>query len=119
MRKNQRVNVLAIDHVYAHAVLRQANMTKCPFCLADLKRGAVVCRNCDARRGFHMFGPMPDRPVIAWIKGLILPALAVMGSLVAWLYKPSPIWLAAAGFALFVAALGVRRLIEGSRWFHF
>jgi hypothetical protein len=94
-------------------------MTRCPFCSANLDRSAVVCGNCDARRGFHMFGSTPDRPLTAWIKGLILPVIVIMSSLLGWLYKPSPVWFAAGGFALFVAALGVRRLIEGSRWFHF
>ena len=66
-----------------------------------------------------MFGPTPDRPAVAWFKGLFLPTGAVLASLAAWVFTPSPVWLAAAGFGLFVAALGVRRLLEGSRWFHF
>jgi hypothetical protein len=63
-----------------------------------------------------MFGGTPDGPVMAWIKGLILPALAVVGCLVAWVFKPSPVWFGAAGVALFAGVLGVRRLIEGSQW---
>lgn len=92
-------------------------MTRCPFCSADLERGAVVCPDCDARRGFQMFGSSPDGLIIAFIKGLILPAIVLVGSLVAWVFKPSPIWLGVAGFAIFVGVLGLRRLTEGSRWF--
>lgn len=92
-------------------------MTRCPFCLTDIEHGAVVCPSCDARRGFLMFGSSPDGPIIAFIKGLILPAIVLVGSLVVWVFKPSPIWLGAAGFAIFVGVLGVRRLIGGSRWF--
>ncbi len=94
-------------------------MVRCPFCSASLPRGAVVCSNCNARRGFEMFGPMPDSPMHAWLKGLILPAMVVALSLIGFALNPSPVWVAAAGFALFVAALGLRRLLEGSRWFHF
>lgn len=94
-------------------------MTRCPFCTAALPRHAVVCSNCNARRGFEMFGPMPDRPMVAWLKGLLLPVAAILASLAGYVLNPSPIWFAAAGFGLFVAALGLRRLLEGSRWFHF
>jgi hypothetical protein len=94
-------------------------MTRCPFCSATLPRHAVVCSNCDARRGFEMFGPVPDRPAVAWLKGLFLPVAAITASLIGHFLNPSPIWFAAAGFGLFVAALGLRRLLEGSRWFHF
>jgi hypothetical protein len=66
-----------------------------------------------------MFGPVPDRPATAWLKGLFLPIAAVLASLAGYVFNQSPIWFAAAGFGLFVAALGVRRLLEGSRWFHF
>ncbi len=65
-----------------------------------------------------MFGPTPEAPAAAWIKGFILPSIAIAACLAGYLLNPSPIWFAAAGFALFVATLGVRRLIEGSRWFH-
>lgn len=94
-------------------------MIRCPFCSASLSRNAIACPECNARRGFEMFGPTPDRPIIAWLKGLLLPVVAVLACAVGFVYKPSPIWFAAAGFGLFVAALGVRRLLEGSRWFHF
>lgn len=94
-------------------------MTRCPFCSANLPRHAVVCSNCDARRGFEMFSPIPDRPLAAWLKGLFLPAAAILACLLGYFLNPSPIWIAAAGFGLFVAALGLRRLLEGSRWFHF
>lgn len=94
-------------------------MTTCPFCSTQLSRSAIVCAHCNARRGFEMFGPMPDRPLAAWMKGLILPALVVMACTIGHIAQPSPVWLAGAAFALFVATLGVRRLLEGSRWFHF
>jgi hypothetical protein len=66
-----------------------------------------------------MFGPVPDRPAVAWLKGLLLPVAAIVASLIGYLLNSSPIWFAAASFGLFVAALGLRRLLEGSRWFHF
>lgn len=66
-----------------------------------------------------MFGPVPERPAVAWLKGLFLPVTAVVASLVGYFFNSSPIWFAAASFGLFVAALGLRRLLEGSRWFHF
>ena len=94
-------------------------MVRCPFCSASLERGAVVCGAYNARRGFEMFGPMPDTPVRAWLKGLVLPAIVIVGSLGGFFVSPSPVWLATAGFALFVAMLAAPRLMAGSRWFHF
>jgi hypothetical protein len=65
-----------------------------------------------------MFGPMPERPLVAWMMGLFLPAGALLGCLLGWLVAPSPVWFLAAGFAMLIAVLAAPRLLHGSRWFH-
>jgi hypothetical protein len=92
-------------------------MIVCPFCLARLPRGAIACRTCNARRGYPMFGNTPDRPVVALLKGVILPVAMLPASVLGFVMRPTPVWFAVAGFALFLLVLGVRRLMSGSHWY--
>jgi hypothetical protein len=64
-----------------------------------------------------MFGSTPDRPVVALLKGVILPIACLPASAVGFIMRPTPVWFAVAGFALFLAVLGIRRLISGSHWY--
>lgn len=91
-------------------------MDRCPYCRAELGAHDRVCRECDARKAYLVFGGWFDGGAALVLKGIVAPALALPLCALGWLFKPMPAWFGIGAAALAIIGFTIYRLRAGQRW---